>query len=274
MSTGVRESGALRVAVLGCGSVGLQVVRLLHEQAGDLTARGRPGGAGRDRGAPPRRPRDIDVPDGLLTTDAAGLRRDVDLVIEVIGGIEPGALADPVRPRERRLGRHREQGAAGRGRPDPVRGGREGRAGPLLRGRRRGCHPDPARCASRWRGTGSPACSASSTARRTSSSTRWTPPAPVHGGARGGTGARVRRGRPDRRRRGLRRRGQGRDPRLAGVPLRVTAADVHREGISEVTAADVQSARDMGSVVKLLAICELRADPAATTPCPSGCTRR
>ena len=41
---------------------------------------------------------------------------------------------------------------------------------------------------------------------------------------------------------------------------RVTAADVHREGISEVTAADVQSAKDMGSVVKLLAICELRRD--------------
>ncbi|MCD6639543.1 MAG: homoserine dehydrogenase, partial [Nocardioides sp.] len=39
---------------------------------------------------------------------------------------------------------------------------------------------------------------------------------------------------------------------------RVTAADVHREGISEVTAADVASAREMGSVVKLLAICELR----------------
>jgi homoserine dehydrogenase len=40
---------------------------------------------------------------------------------------------------------------------------------------------------------------------------------------------------------------------------RVTASDVHREGISEVTAADVQSAKDMDSVVKLLAICELRA---------------
>jgi len=38
---------------------------------------------------------------------------------------------------------------------------------------------------------------------------------------------------------------------------RVTAADVYREGISEVTATDVASARDMGSVVKLLAICEL-----------------
>ena len=56
---------------------------------------------------------------------------------------------------------------------------------------------------------------------------------------------RVRRGRPDRRRRGLRRRGQGGDPRLAGVPP--GNADVHREGISEVTAADVQSARDMGA---------------------------
>ena len=39
---------------------------------------------------------------------------------------------------------------------------------------------------------------------------------------------------------------------------RVTAADVYREGISEVTAADVASAKEMDSVVKLLAICELR----------------
>jgi homoserine dehydrogenase len=39
---------------------------------------------------------------------------------------------------------------------------------------------------------------------------------------------------------------------------RVTASDVHREGISEVTAADVASAKAMDSVVKLLAICELR----------------
>jgi homoserine dehydrogenase len=37
----------------------------------------------------------------------------------------------------------------------------------------------------------------------------------------------------------------------------VTAADVYREGITEVTAADVASAREMNSVVKLLAICEL-----------------
>jgi ACT domain-containing protein len=37
---------------------------------------------------------------------------------------------------------------------------------------------------------------------------------------------------------------------------RVSGADVHREGITEVTAADVASAREMGCVVKLLAIAE------------------
>src|SRR5438445_365507 len=38
---------------------------------------------------------------------------------------------------------------------------------------------------------------------------------------------------------------------------RVTGADVYREGITEVTAADIASARELGCVVKLLAICEL-----------------
>jgi homoserine dehydrogenase len=82
----------LNVAVLGCGSVGSQVVRLLTEQAGDLAARvGAPielvGIAVRRIDAP----RDVVVPDGLLTTDAAALvaRADVDVVVEVIGGIEP-----------------------------------------------------------------------------------------------------------------------------------------------------------------------------------------
>jgi homoserine dehydrogenase len=41
---------------------------------------------------------------------------------------------------------------------------------------------------------------------------------------------------------------------------RVTASDVHREGIVDVTAADVASAREMGSVVKLLAIAELKGE--------------
>jgi homoserine dehydrogenase len=45
---------------------------------------------------------------------------------------------------------------------------------------------------------------------------------------------------------------------LAGLAFHtpVSAADVHREGITEVTAADIASARALGRVVKLLAICE------------------
>ncbi len=82
----------LRLALLGCGSVGSQVVRLLREQRDDLTAR--VGAPIELVGVAVRRPelqRDADVPRELLTTDAAGLaaRDDVDLVVEVIGGIEP-----------------------------------------------------------------------------------------------------------------------------------------------------------------------------------------
>ena len=42
---------------------------------------------------------------------------------------------------------------------------------------------------------------------------------------------------------------------------RVVAGDVYHEGISKVTSADIASARRLGYVVKLLAICEQ--DPAA-----------
>src|SRR5215213_9607919 len=80
----------LKVAVLGCGTVGSQVVRLLGEQAADLAARvGEPLELA---GIAVRRPaRHPDVPAGLLTTDTAGLveRPDVDIVVEVVGGIEP-----------------------------------------------------------------------------------------------------------------------------------------------------------------------------------------
>jgi homoserine dehydrogenase len=44
---------------------------------------------------------------------------------------------------------------------------------------------------------------------------------------------------------------------------RVGAADVHREGITEITVADVASAREMGCVIKLLCLAE-RADGAVS----------
>jgi homoserine dehydrogenase len=80
----------LKVALLGCGTVGSAVLRLIGEQAEDLTARiGRPVEVA---GIAVRRPdHHPDVPQQLLTTDAEALvtRDDVDLVVEVIGGIEP-----------------------------------------------------------------------------------------------------------------------------------------------------------------------------------------
>ena len=81
----------LKLALLGCGAVGSQVVRLLHEHAEDLAAR--VGAPIELAGVAVRRPelqRDAAVPADLLTTDAEGLvRSGVDLVVEVIGGIEP-----------------------------------------------------------------------------------------------------------------------------------------------------------------------------------------
>lgn len=84
-------ASSVRVALLGCGNVGAQVVRLLSEHADDLTPRvGRPlelvGVAVRDA----TRPRE-GVPHHLLTDDAEALlaRDEVDVVVELIGGIEP-----------------------------------------------------------------------------------------------------------------------------------------------------------------------------------------
>jgi len=81
----------LKVVLLGCGTVGSEVARLLLSSAEDLRARvGRPlelvGIAVRRPGK--ERP---GIDPALFTADAEALvtRPDVDLVIEVIGGLEP-----------------------------------------------------------------------------------------------------------------------------------------------------------------------------------------
>ena len=76
----------VRVALLGCGTVGTQVARLLQEQAADLTARAGAwlnlvGIAVRDASAP----RDPSIDRALLTEDASGLIAQADIVIELIG---------------------------------------------------------------------------------------------------------------------------------------------------------------------------------------------
>jgi homoserine dehydrogenase len=80
----------LRVAVLGGGSVGSQVAALLLQHADELAARA---GAGleligvavRDVDAK----RDTDIPRELLTTDAESLILGADIVVELMGGLEP-----------------------------------------------------------------------------------------------------------------------------------------------------------------------------------------
>jgi homoserine dehydrogenase len=80
----------LRVALLGAGSVGAQVASLLLQHGDELASRV---GAGlelvgiavRDLDAP----RSADIPRDLLTTDAHSLILGSDIVIELMGGIEP-----------------------------------------------------------------------------------------------------------------------------------------------------------------------------------------
>lgn len=90
MTDGRGLARPIGVAVLGFGNVGTEVVRILIDHASDLEAR--VGAPVVLRGVAVRRTdveRQID-PD-LLTTDAEALvaRDDVDIVVEVIGGIDP-----------------------------------------------------------------------------------------------------------------------------------------------------------------------------------------
>ena len=78
------------IALLGCGVVGSEVARLLLDNADELAARA--GARLELRGIAVRRlAKARAVPARLLTTDSAALvaRDDVDVVVEVVGGIEP-----------------------------------------------------------------------------------------------------------------------------------------------------------------------------------------
>nr|WP_315268963.1 homoserine dehydrogenase [Microbacterium lemovicicum] len=80
----------LRVALLGAGAVGSQVAALLLKHGDELADRAGAslelvGIAVRDLDAP----RDVDLPRELFTTDAEELILGADIVIELMGGIEP-----------------------------------------------------------------------------------------------------------------------------------------------------------------------------------------
>ncbi|MBM7805628.1 homoserine dehydrogenase [Geodermatophilus bullaregiensis] len=248
----------LKVALLGCGTVGSAVLRLVEEQAEDLTARvGRPVEI---VGVAVRRPdRHPEVPEGLLTTDALGLvtRDDVDLVVEVIGGLEPARTlllaafeagksvvsANKALLAEDGVALHAAAVKAG---VDLYYEASVAGAIPLLRPLRESLAGDQIRrvvgivngttnyILSRMAETGAGFSEALAEATELGYA-EADPTADVDGFDAAAKGA-----------------------ILASLAFHsaVTAADVHREGISAVTATDVARATEIGCTVKLLAICE------------------
>src|SRR5271156_6089105 len=249
-----------KVALLGCGSVGSQVARLLTEQADDLALRI---GARRElagiavRRVGHRRAAGIDL--ALLTAAAHALvgRPDVDIVVEVIGGIEPArslllaALKNgkPVVTANKALlaengaeiyAAAREYGA------DLYYEASVAGAIPLLRPLRESLAGDTVRrvlgivngttnfILDRMDSSGAGFAESLEEAQALGYA-EADPTADVEGFDAAAKAA-----------------------ILASLAFHtpVTAADVHREGITEVTAADILSARALGRVVKLLAICE------------------
>ncbi|SEK18657.1 homoserine dehydrogenase [Blastococcus sp. DSM 46786] len=258
----------LKVALLGCGTVGSAVLRALQEQADDLGAR--VGRAVEVAGVAVRRPdHHPDVPADLLTTDAHALvtREDVDLVVEVIGGIEPArslmlaafeagksvVSANKALLAEDGVALHAAAAKAG---VDLYYEAAVAGAIPILRPLRESLVGDQlsrivgivngttnyilSRMAETGAGFGEALAEATELGYAEAD-----PTADVDGFDAAAKAA-----------------------ILASLAFHtpVSAADVHREGISTVTATDVARAAEIGCTVKLLAICERVANGSPTHP--------
>jgi len=247
------------VALLGCGVVGTAVARMLTDNAGDLAARvGRPleivGIAvrrpGKDRSA-------SGVDPSLFTSDAEELVTRADVVVEVIGGIEPARTlilramehgAGVVTANKALLaedGPTLYQAAADHG-VDLYYEAAVAGAIPLLRPLRESLAGDDVRrvlgivngttnyVLDKMDSTGAGFTDAVEQAQALGYA-EADPTADLEGFDAAAKAA-----------------------ILASLAFhtRVSGKDVYREGITEVSAADVAAAREMDCVVKLLAICE------------------
>jgi homoserine dehydrogenase len=256
---GEKSKQALRVALLGCGVVGSAVARLLTDNAADLRARvGVPlevvgiavRRAGRDRS-------EAGVDPQLFTTDAEELVTRADIVVEVIGGIEPArslilrAMAHGASVVTANKALLAEDGptlyaAAAEHGVDLYYEAAVAGAIPLLRPLRESLVGDDVRLVlgivngttnyilDKMDTTGASFADALEQAQALGYA-EADPTADVEGFDAAAKAA-----------------------ILASLAFhsRVAGQDVHREGITEVSAADVAAAREMDCVVKLLAICE------------------
>jgi homoserine dehydrogenase len=253
----------LKVALLGCGTVGSEVARIMTTHADDLAAR--IGAPVELAGVAVRRPdrARAGVDPALVTTDAAALarREDVDVVVEAIGGIEPARRlitaafehgASVVTANKALLaedGSMLHESAEKHG-VDLYYEAAVAAAIPLVRPLRESLAGDKVNrvlgivngttnfILDRMDSAGSGYAEALDEATALGYA-EADPTADVEGFDAAAKAA-----------------------ILAGIAFhtRVRLDDVHREGLTEVTAADIASAKRMGCTVKLLAICERAAD--------------
>jgi homoserine dehydrogenase len=243
---------------LGYGTVGREVARLLTEQAGELAAR--VGAPIELVGIAVRRPdKHTELPRELVTSDAASLvvSDDVDVVVELIGGIEPvrdwllsalRAGKSVVTANKALLADYSAElsEAADESGVDLYFEAAVAGAIPLLRPLRESLAGDRiTRVMGIVNGTTNYILSAMDSTGSGYSETldeasrlgyaEADPTADVEGYDAASKAA-----------------------ILASLAFhtRITAADVHREGIADVTASDLTAARLLGRTVKLLAICE------------------
>lgn len=250
----------VKVGLLGCGHVGAALVRLVDRNAEAIRARA---GVGVEITRVAVRnlalERDVPLPASCFTHDAAGVVADpeVDVVVEVIGGIEPArslitaalAAAKPVVTANKELLANVGtelfaaaeasgvdllfEAAVGGGIP-VIRPLRESLAGDRIRRITGIVNGTTNYILTRMTEEGSTVQDALAEAQTLGYAER-DPTADVEGYDAAAKAA-----------------------ILASIAFgaRVVAGDVYREGIAEVTANDISSARDLGYVVKLLAIAE------------------
>jgi homoserine dehydrogenase len=258
----------LKVALLGCGVVGSEVARIMTAHADDLAAR--IGAPFELAGVAVRRPDRVreGIDPALVTADAAALARrdDIDVVVEVIGGIEPARKlittafehgASVVTANKALLA---EDGptlheAAEKQGGDLYYEAAVAAAIPLVRPLRESLAGDKVNrvigivngttnfILDRMDTTGAGYAEALDEATALGYA-EADPTADVEGFDAAAKAA-----------------------ILAGIAFhtRVRLDDVHREGLTEVSPADIASAKRMGCTVKLLAICERSADGRSVT---------
>lgn len=258
----------LKVALLGCGVVGSEVARIMTTHADDLAAR--IGAPVELAGVAVRRPSKLreGIPQDLVTTDATALvkRGDIDVVVEVIGGIEPARTlittafehgASVVSANKALLAQDGAalHAAAGQHGKDLYYEAAVAGAIPLIRPLRESLAGDKVNrvlgivngttnfILDKMDSTGAGYQEALDEATALGYA-EADPTADVEGFDAAAKAA-----------------------ILAGIAFhtRVRLDDVYREGMAEVTAADFASARNMGCTIKLLAICERAEDGQSVT---------